>query len=63
MKDMAAVAADDRGPISVETISQVRASEAPTHRKSDERSLRLEQLVRDNFDFVWRLADEILFRS
>lgn len=56
MKDVAAVAADDRGPISVESVSQVRASQAPAHRKSDERSLRLEQLVRDNFDFVWRLA-------
>jgi len=56
MKDMAALAADDRGPISVETISQVRASEAPAERRPSERSRRLDQLVRDNFDFVWRLA-------
>ena len=40
----------------METISQVRASEAPARQQPSERSRRLDQLVRDNFDFVWRLA-------
>ena len=56
MKDVTALAVDDGGPISVETISQVRASEPPARQKPSERSRRLEQLVRDNIDFVWRLA-------
>lgn len=56
MKDVTALATDDGGPISVETISQVRASEPPVRQKPSERSRRLDQLVRDNFDFVWRLA-------
>lgn len=42
--------------MSAETVSQVRAAEPPASLRPGSREARLEQLIRDNFDFVWRLA-------
>ena len=46
----------EREPMSAETVSQVRAAEPPVHPSSGSRADRIEQLIRANLDFVWRLA-------
>lgn len=46
----------EREPMSAETVSQVRAAEPPERPSTDSRPGSLEQLVKDNLDFVWRLA-------
>lgn len=46
----------EREPMSAETVSQVRAAEPPVNPSSGSRADRIEQLIRANLDFVWRLA-------
>lgn len=52
----AANAEAEKEPMSADTVSQVRAAEPPSPPSSGSRAARLEQLVKDNLDFVWRLA-------
>ncbi|HEY6723574.1 MAG TPA: sigma-70 family RNA polymerase sigma factor [Polyangiaceae bacterium] len=49
-------AAAEKEPMSADTVSQVRAAEPPQRPNSGSRAAGLEQLVKDNLDFVWRLA-------
>lgn len=49
-------AAAEREPMSAETVSQVRATEPLTHPNAGSRAERVEQLIKANLDFVWRLA-------
>lgn len=51
------LAVTEKEPMSADTVSQVRAAaEPPVVPNSGSRAERVERLVRDNIDFVWRLA-------
>lgn len=52
----AANAEAEREPMSADTVSQVRAAEPPERPSAGSRAGRVEQLIKDNLDFVWRLA-------
>lgn len=45
--------------LTVKSLSSTEAAEAPLPTESASRTAQLEQLVRDNFDFVWRLARHV----
>lgn len=52
----AANAEAEKEPMSADTVSQVRAAEPPERPSSGSRAGCVEQLIKDNLDFVWRLA-------